>query len=174
MGFSADSRELKIVSDRFRNVKVETMLCEMEEVTVRPETNHDELSELTPSNQLSFNSNDLFSQIWILPGVTGVPTGNNFQVDGGSYDENQLLVDDVPVYHPGHINAMLPTMIGDAVKSVSFHRGFFPTRLDGRLSSVTEMRMKSGTTQEHTRTLPLNMPAASPVLAAPIVHNKLP
>lgn len=173
MGFYPYSRELKIVSDRFLNVKLKPLLFEMEEVTVRPETNRDELSELTPSNQLSFNSNDLFSQIWILPGVTGVPTGNNFQVDGGSYDENQLLVDGVPVYHPGHINAMLPTMIGDAVKSVSFHRGFFPTRLEGRLSSVTEMRMKSGNKQEHIRTLTLDMPAASAVLEGPIVKNKL-
>lgn len=73
MGFYPYSRELKIVSDRFLNVKLEPLLFEMEEVTVRPETNRDELSELTPSNQLSFNSNDLFSQIWILPGVTGVP-----------------------------------------------------------------------------------------------------
>ena len=173
MGFYPYSRELKIVSDRFLNVKLEPLLFEMEEVTVRPETNRDELGELTPSNQLSFNSNDLFSQIWILPGMTGVPTGNNFQVDGGSYDENQLLVDGVPVYHPGHINAMLPTMIGDAVKSVPFHRGFFPTRLEGRLSSVTEMRMKSGNKQEHIRTLTLDMPAASAVLEGPIVKNKL-
>ena len=123
LGFYPYSRELKIMSDRFLNVKLEPLLFEMEEVTVRPETSRDALSELTPANQLSFNSNDIFSQIWILPGVTGVPTGNNFQVDGGSSDENQLLVDGVPVYHPGHISAMLLAMIGDAVKSVTFHEG---------------------------------------------------
>jgi len=173
LGFYPYSRDLKIVSDRFLNVKLEPLLFEMEEVTVRPETSRDALSELTPANQLSFNSNDIFSQIWILPGVTGVPTGNNFQVDGGSSDENQLLVDGVPVYHPGHISAMLPAMIGDAVKSVTFHRGFFPTRLEGRLSSVTEMRIKSGNKQEHIRTLTLDMPAVSAVLEGPIVKNKL-
>lgn len=78
--------------------------------------NGGELGELTPSNLLSFSGNDLFSQIWILPGVTGLPTGYNFQVDGGSNDENQLLLDGVPVYHPGHINSLLPVFNGDAAR----------------------------------------------------------
>lgn len=48
--------------------------------------------------------------------MTGLPTGYNFQVDGGSNDENQLLLDGVPVYHPGHINSLLPVFNGDAAR----------------------------------------------------------
>ncbi|MEJ8749351.1 hypothetical protein WKT20_09675 [Phocaeicola sp. ICN-14070] len=50
-------------------------------------------------------------------------------VDGGGYDENQLLLDGVPVFHPGHFSSLLPVFNGDAVKNMVFHKGFFPTPL---------------------------------------------
>lgn len=105
--------------------------------------------------------------------MTGLPTGYNFQVDGGSNDENQLLLDGVPVYHPGHINSLLPVFNGDAVKNMIFHKGFFPNRLEGRLSSVTEVNLKEGNLQEHVRTLTLDMPAAGITLEGPILKDKL-
>ena len=105
--------------------------------------------------------------------MTGLPTGYNFQVDGGGNDENQLLLDGVPIYHPGHINSLLPIFNGDAVKNIIFHKGFFPTRLEGKLSSVTEISLKDGDSQEHVRTLSLDMPAASVTLEGPIIKDKL-
>lgn len=45
-------------------------------------------------------------------------------VDGGGYDENQLLLDGVPVFHPGHFNSLLPVFNGDAVKNMVFHKSF--------------------------------------------------
>lgn len=165
----------KLVMDRKHDlhISMKPQLFEMEEVTVKSYKNRNELENLTPSNMLAFSGNDLFSQIWILPGVTGLPTGYNFQVDGGGYDENLLLLDGVPVYHPGHINSMLPVFNGDAVKNIIFHKGFFPTRLEGRLSSVTEINLKDGNKQEHVRTLSLDMPSASLTLEGPLIKDKL-
>ena len=148
-------------------------LFEVDEVTVRSIRNEAELTEITPSGMLSFNGNDLFSQIWILPGVTGTPTGNNFMVDGGSYDENIILLDGVPVFHPGHVNALLPQFNGDVIKNIVFHKGFFPTRLEGGLSSVTEFNLKDGNKNRHTRTFSIDMPAASLTLEGPVIKNRL-
>ena len=105
--------------------------------------------------------------------VTGTPTGNNFMVDGGSYDENIILLDGVPVFHPGHVNALLPQFNGDVIKNIVFHKGFFPTRLEGGLSSVTEFNLKDGNKNRHTRTFSIDMPAASLTLEGPIIKNKL-
>lgn len=102
----------------------ETVAFEIEEVTVESGRKENELNELTPSNLLSFSGNALFSQIWILPGVTSSLAGHNFMVDGGGYDENQLLLDGVPVFHPGHFNSLLPVFNGDAVKNMVFIRAF--------------------------------------------------
>lgn len=173
MGYQPYTQPVRVDRDRTLRPALTPQLFEIAEVTVKSYKNGGELGELTPSNLLSFSGNDLFSQIWILPGVTDLPTGCNFQVDGGSSDENQLLLDGVPVYHPGHINSLLPVFNGDAVRSMVFHKGFFPTRLEGRLSSVTEVNLKEGNLQEHVRTLTLDMPAAGITLEGPILKDKL-
>ena len=173
MGYQPYTQPVRVDRDRTLRPALTPQLFEIAEVTVKSYKNGGELGELTPSNLLSFSGNDLFSQIWILPGVTGLPTGCNFQLDGGSSDENQLLLDGVPVYHPGHINSLLPVFNGDAVRSMVFHKGFFPTRLEGRLSSVTEVNLKEGNLQEHVRTLTLDMPAAGITLEGPILKDKL-
>ena len=59
------------------------------------------------------------------------------------------------------------------MKNMVFHKGFFPTPLEGRISSVTEVNLKEGNKKEHVRTLTLDMPAASVMLEGPIIKNKL-
>lgn len=173
MGYNPYSRQVRVDKDRFFTTTLKPLLFEIEEVTVESNKRSEELGELTPSNMLAFSGNDLFSQIWILPGVTSSLAGSNLQVDGGSNDENQFLLDGVPVFHPGHINSLLPIFNGDAVKNMVFHKGFFDTHLEGRLSSVTEVNLKEGNKQEHVGTLTLDMPAASATLEGPIVKDKL-
>ena len=173
MGYEPYEQTITADRDLSLTPRLKALLYEIDEVTVKSQKLSNSLDELAPSSMLSFNSNDLFSQIWILPGVTGIPTGNNFLVDGGGYDENQLLLDGVPVYHPGHLNLLLPVFNGDAVKNIVFHKGFFPTKLEGKLSSITEVNLKDGNKQEHMRTLSLDMPAASVLLEGPIIKNKL-
>lgn len=173
MGYAASSRSISVGGDRRIVTYLKPLPFEIDEVTVETAKHDNELDELTPSNMLSFSRNDLFSQIWILPGVVSSMAGSNLQVDGGSGDENLFLLDGVPVFHPGHFNSLMPIFNGDAVKSVVFHKGFFSTRLEGRLSSVTEVNLKDGNKNEFVNTLSLDMPAASVTLEGPVVKNKL-
>lgn len=173
MGYQPYERSIYISRDCRLFPKLKPLLFELDEVTVKSHKQGDELDELTPASLLSFSGNDLFSQIWILPGVTGTPSGDNFQVNGGSNDENLLLLDGVPIYHPGHLNNLFPIFNGDAVKSIILHKGYFPARFEGRLSSITEVRLKEGNKQEHVHTISLDMPSASVVLEGPIVKQKL-
>lgn len=174
MGYAPQSQSVRVTRDCFVRTCLKPLLFEIEEVTVESGKRENELGELTPSNLLAFSGGDLFSQIWILPGGgTSSLAGQNFMVDGGGYDENQLLLDGVPVFHPGHFSSLLPVFNGDAVKNMVFHKGFFPTPLEGRISSVTEVNLKEGNKKEHVRTLTLDMPAASVMLEEPIIENKL-
>ena len=173
MGYQPYERSVYIGRDCQLFPKLSPLLFELDEVTVKSQKQGNELSELTPANLLSFSGSDLFSQIWILPGITGTPAGDNFQVNGGSNDENLLLLDGVPIYHPGHLNNLFPIFNGDAVKSIILHKGYFPARFEGRLSSITEVRLKEGNKEEHVRTVSLDMPAASVVLEGPIIRQKL-
>ena len=173
MGYAPQSQSVRVTRDCFVRTCLKPLLFEIEEVTVESGKRENELGELTPSNLLAFSGGDLFSQIWILPGGTSSLAGQNFMVDGGGYDENQLLLDGVPVFHPGHFSSLLPVFNGDAVKNMVFHKGFFPTPLEGRISSVTEVNLKEENKKEHVRILTLDMPAASVMLEGPIIKNKL-
>ena len=173
MGYTPQVQSVRVTRDYFIRTRMKPLLFEIEEITVESGKRENELGELTPSNLLAFSGGDLFSQIWILPGVTSSLAGQNFMVDGGGYDENLLLLDGVPVFHPGHFSSLLPVFNGDAVKNMVFHKGFFPTPLEGRISSVTEVNLKEGNKKEHVRTLTLDMPAASVMLEGPIIKNKL-
>lgn len=173
MGYTPQVQSVRVTRDYFIRTRMRPLLFEIEEITVESGKRENELGELTPSNLLAFSGGDLFSQIWILPGVTSSLAGQNFMVDGGGYDENLLLLDGVPVFHPGHFSSLLPVFNGDAVKNMVFHKGFFPTPLEGRISSVTEVNLKEGNKKEHVRTLTLDMPAASVMLEGPIIKNKL-
>lgn len=173
MGYEPYTQTIRANADLKVQIEMKPQMFEIAEVTVKSYRQGEELSELTPASLLAFSNNDIFSQIWILPGVTGVPSGGNMQVDGGGGDENQMLLDGVPVFHPGHMNLQFPIFNGDAVKNIVFHKGFFPTKLEGRLSSVTEVGLKDGNKKEHTRSITLDMPAASVMLEGPIVKDKV-
>lgn len=145
----------------------------LKEVVVKPRTGTNELNELSPSNLLTFSRLDVFSKIKILPGVIGSPTNGNMQVNGGSGDENLILLDGVPIYQTNHLSSMLSLFNGDAIKNVAFHESFFPAHFEGRLSSVMDIKLKDGNKEMATQTLSLDMPSASAMLEGPIIKNKL-
>ncbi len=173
MGYHPLKKRLFLSEDTCLVAALSPVPFPLEEVVVKSRTGLNELNEVGPSNLLSFSSSDLFSQIKILPGVLGSPVNGDFQVNGGSGDENLILLDGIPVYHINHLNSMLPAFNGDAIKNVAFHKSFFPAQFEGRLSSVTDVKLKDGNKEKYVQTLTLDMPAASAVLEGPIIKNKL-
>ena len=173
LGYTPYEQQQPIRQNTFLDISMTPVTYELEETTVRPQTDIMELDKSLPGNKLTYTNTNLFSLMNTLPGVIGAPMGIHFQVNGGADDENLLLVDGVPLYHYGHMNTLMSPFNGDAIKSITFHRSFFPTQFEGRLSSVTEVNMKEGNKQEHIRTLSLDMPAASATFEGPILKNKL-
>lgn len=173
IGYKKSEQQITVNRDLFLSNDLTPVQFEIKEVSVEPQKGSNDLGEIAPSNLLSFNNSDIFSQIRILPGVIGASSNGDLQVNGGSPDENLILLDGIPVYHAGHLNSMLPAFNGDAIKSVGFHKSFFPTQFEGRLSSVTDIKLKEGNKSDHSQTLSLDMPAASAMFEGPILKNKL-
>lgn len=173
MGYTPYEMKLGMTENRFVTINLQPVPFEMSTVNVKRRKSMEDFEEVAPSNMVAFNSNDLFSQIKILPGVTSSFANVDFAVYGGATDENLFLLDGLPVYSPRHINSMLSPFNGDALKSVSFHRSFIPTQYEGRLSSVTDSRLRDGNKEKFVNTLSIDMPAASAVLEGPILKNKL-
>lgn len=173
VGYKRLEKKIRIDRDLPLSLELTSNPLEMDEVVIESRTFPAFLGETSPTDLLSFSSSDLFAQIRILPGVMASSANGDFQVNGGNSDENLMLLDGIPVYHSNHLNTMLPSFNGDAIKSVGFHKSLFPTRFEGRLSSVTDIQLKDGNKTKHSQTLSLDMPAASVMLEGPIIKNKL-
>lgn len=173
VGYAPSEQQVDITAPRMLTLELTPVPFETKAVQVNRRKSIEELDEMAPSNLVSFSNADLFSQIRILPGVSAASANVDFSVAGGSTDENLFLLDGFPVYNPGHINSMLTLFNGDAVKSVSFYNSFIPTQYEGRLSSVTDVRLREGNKREYASTLSLDMASASVVTEGPIVKDKL-
>lgn len=174
IGYTAVKCHLNMNRDKRMNLTMNPSLVELGEVIVAPRRNAtNELNVTSPSNMLAFSSSDMFAEMGILPGVSSTQAGTELQINGGNSDENLMLLDGIPIYHNNHINPMMPVFNGDAIKSVTLHKSFFPTQFEGRLSSVIDIKLKEGNKSKHSQTLSLDMPSASAMLEGPIVKEKL-
>lgn len=86
---------------------------------------------------------DLFRVLQHIPGIvilSDYQTRPN--VMGGEIDENLISIDDIPVYQPYHIGGIMSLFNVDPIENVHVITGGFPTKYDGRLSSIINIETK--------------------------------
>lgn len=112
---------------------------------------------------------DILRSLQFLPGVqTGAEGQTGLNVRGGSPDQNLILLDGVPIYNPNHVFGFISAFNPEAVEGVTFRRGGFPARYGGRLSSVVDVRMRSGERQRTQKRISLG-----PLLAKASIDGPL-
>lgn len=75
--------------------------------------------------------------VTILPGVTRVSDFTAvLNVRGGSGDQNLILMDRVPLFHPYHLLGIFSVFNPDMVERAELRSGGFPAEFGGRTSSV--------------------------------------
>jgi hypothetical protein len=88
---------------------------------------------------------DVLKAIQYLPGVKGGRENTaNYNVRGGSGDQNLILLDGAPVYNIYHAFGFFSTFNSQAVKDVAFYKGGIPARYGGRLASVLDVTTREG------------------------------
>lgn len=173
IGYKFYTKELSLHKSSNLKIQMSPAVFPLEEVNVKTSSMTDEINYVGASSILSINENDPFAQINSLPGIVGTSVGGNLHVNGGQNDENLLLLDGVPVYHSHHNNTLLAQFNGEAVKKISFFDSFIPAQYEGRLSSVTDVKIKEGDDKSHHQTIGIDLPAASLTFNGPIVKNKI-
>ena len=89
----------------------------------------------------SLGEPDVVRVVQLLPGVgarNDYSTGLN--VRGGAADQNLVLLDGIPIYNPFHMGGVFSTFMDAMVGGIELTTGAFPSRYDGRLSSVLDVR----------------------------------
>ncbi len=88
---------------------------------------------------------DLIKSLDVIPGVQLFRDGSTFfNVRGGDRDQNQMLVDEAPIYNPAHFLGLFSVFIPEAIKEVKLYKGNAPAEYGGRVSSVMDIHTKDG------------------------------
>ncbi len=116
---------------------------------------------------------DILKAYTLLPGVqSGNEGSSELYVRGGSPDQNLILLDDVPVYYLNHLGGFLSIFDENAIKSMELIKGGFPARYGGRLSSIVDIRLKEGNSNEFKGELNLGLISSRISLEGPLSNNK--
>ncbi|HMQ60536.1 MAG TPA: TonB-dependent receptor plug domain-containing protein [Flavilitoribacter sp.] len=159
IGYQPLTRTILLRRDTTLSVRLESSVqLETVEVTAGRYEKIEESSRMSridvPVEQIKripalFGEVDVLKALQLLPGVQSGNEGQNgLYVRGGSPDQNLILLDGVPVYNVSHLLGIFSVFNADAIKNVTLTKGGFPARYGGRLSSVLEINMKEGNTQE--------------------------
>ncbi len=107
------------------------------------------------------------------PGVqTGVDGIGGLHVRGGNADQNLFLLDDVPVYSPGHALGLFSIYNPSTVSSAKLWKGDAPARYGGRISSVLDVRTRDGNVRKYEANANAGLFASSAAIEGPIIKEK--
>jgi len=183
VGYQPQTIPLTLDANRLLIIKLRADLT-LPEVTVTPVLT-DSLQYRTlgspgyinPHNLLSVpmpgGEKDLLRQIALETGVqTGVDGLGGLHVRGGNADQNLVLLDDVPVYNPGHSLGLFSIFNPNTISQVRLWKGDFPARYGGRVSSVLDVRTREGNLRQFHANASVGLFAASLTAEGPIVRDK--
>ncbi len=130
------------------------------------------LAEL-PSLPMPAGEADLIRLTALQPGVqTGVDGLGGLHVRGGNADQNLILLDDVPVYNPGHALGLYSIFNPKTLSSARLWKGDFPARYGSRASSVLDVRTRDGNFNRYEASASVGLLASSGTLEGPIGKKK--
>jgi TonB-dependent Receptor Plug Domain/Carboxypeptidase regulatory-like domain len=93
---------------------------------------------------------DLMRMIAELPGIqTGADGLGGIHIRGGNADANLVLLDDAPVYNPGHLLGLFSIFNPATIQRARLWKGDFPARYGGRTASVLDVRLRDGNSERH-------------------------
>jgi len=183
-GYASKNLNILNSSDTLINIFLNYHLLQAVNVTADSLTNNSVLqkdsrgllitSEKMDRIPLLLGEKDIIRSLQYLPGVQTVSEAScGIIVRGGSIDQNQFILDDVPVYNVNHLIGFVSAFNSDIVKEATFYKGDFPARYGGKLSSVTDVRSKDGNDKKFGGQFSINPISSKLMFEGPILKEKL-
>jgi len=152
-----------LVTGEKKNRNVESLQMSMEKVQVK-------LIKKLPS---FMGEVDLIKSITLLPGIQNGGEGSSgLYVRGGGPDENLMILDEAPVYNASHLLGFFSVFNSDAIKDVEVYKGGIPAEYGGKASSVIDIRMKDGNSQQLGMSGGIGNISSRLTIEAPIIKDK--
>ena len=176
VGYRADTINLNKLSERYDvNLDRNDALTEVIVATDRESSPHHEHLSVKDiqSKPAVLGENDVMRALQYLPGVqAGVDGSSTVLVRGGDPGQNLNLLDGVPLYYVDHFFGLTSVYNSEAVKSVDFHKGAFPARYGGRLSSIIDVTTRDGNLDKWGGQFNMGLVKSSLNIGGPIIKNK--
>ena len=116
---------------------------------------------------------DVIKALQLQPGVSAGTEGfAGMFVRGGENDENLFLIDGCSIYHTNHLGGLFSPFNANAVSHLTFYKSAFPARYGGRLSSVTDLSMKSGDYESWHGNFTMGLTSANVSFSGPLVKDQ--
>lgn len=116
---------------------------------------------------------DVIKALQLQPGVSAGTEGfAGMFVRGGENDENLFLIDGCSIYHTNHLGGLFSPFNANAVSHLTFYKSAFPARYGGRLSSVTDLSMKSGDYESWHGNFTMGLTSTNVSFSGPLVKDQ--
>jgi len=142
--------------------------------------NLNQISNLTLQSDvvrnLSTSFNDVFRTMQTLPGIsTNNEVSAKFNVRGGNFDENLVLVNETQVYEPFHIKEATNASVGifnvDLIRKVDLITGGFSAEYGDKMSSVLKIDYREGDNENFKGIAALSLTDYDLLLEGPITKS---
>ncbi|MBE0570195.1 MAG: TonB-dependent receptor [Ignavibacteriaceae bacterium] len=115
---------------------------------------------------------DLFKSLEMLPGVgKGSEISSGLYIRGGSPDQTLTLVDGSILYNPAHLGNIASTFNSTALSDIRLIKGAFPAEYGARLSSVLDVKLRSGSKEREKGTVGLGTINSFAAFEGPLDSN---
>lgn len=184
IGYQQLEKELQVDKDLRLDFKLKEENLELDEVTVKANSGTKRVqntqlgTEIIPMKTIKLlpsiaGETDIFKVIQLMPGIQAQSDGSSgFNVRGGNYDQNLVILDEAVVYNPGHVFGIFSVFNDDAINSVTINKGDLPANYGGRLSSVVDIAAKEGNNQKFAAKGSIGLLSSKLTLEGPIVKDK--
>jgi len=173
------SYSIYVLNDTTLSVKLQSKLILNEVTVLSDRSKNGAVSEIRVTNEqikstpALMGEADVVKALQFTPGVVQNKEGTSgFSVRGGSSDQNLFMIDDVPVYNINHLMGFFSVFSADAVSNMTFYKSGMPARYGGRLSSVTDVRLKDGNSIKIKGIASIGLISSKFSIDGPMLNNK--
>jgi hypothetical protein len=180
LGYEPLKQEVKITKSDHKTFKLSEKSVSVESVTVTGQkqdvniqSNNSGVIRLS-GKEISRLPNlmgeaDIINAMRLTPGVQGVGEGNpGLYVRGGDAGQNLFLIDNMPLYNPSHLLGFFPVFSSEIVAGATIIKGAIPAQYGGKASSVIDIDLKEGNSQNFSASGSVGLLSADITLETPL------
>jgi outer membrane receptor protein involved in Fe transport len=131
-------------------------------------------AELIKRSPLILGEGDIIKALILQPGITTAGEGaGGFNVRGGNTDQNLVLLDGAPLFNTSHLLGFFSSVSADVIEDVTLYKGSMPASYGGRISSLLNMKVKSGASDRMQYATGVSPVSTRLFVNGPIIKNKL-